>query len=55
MDKVITSPAGCVQIIYKNFRYRDMTIDERYEGWMRSDFKVHKVPAYDSVEVRILI
>jgi len=49
MDKVIV--AGNIKIVYKNFRYRDMTINERYEGWMRADFKVHKVQDYDSVEL----
>ena len=52
MDKVIT--LGTVQIVYKNYRLRNMTTNERYEGWMRSDFTTHKIPAWDSFEIQVI-
>jgi len=49
MDKIID--VGQFKLVYTNFRYRDMTTNERYEGWMRSDFTTHKLPKFDSFEI----
>ena len=38
-------------LLYTNYRIRKQTNEERYEGYMRSDFTSHKVPDFDSVEV----
>lgn len=36
---------------FVNYLERDLDNDERFEGWMRGDFKNRKISMYDSVRV----
>jgi hypothetical protein len=53
MSKTFIKPFGdgTFGFRYTNYRLRDMTNEERYEGNIRSDFSVRKIPMYDSLEV----
>lgn len=53
MSKTFIKPLGdgTFALRYTNYRMREMTNEERYEGNIRSDFSVKKIPEFDSVEV----
>lgn len=53
MIKVITSPNGLYAWRYPEYSERPMTNEERYEGWMRSDFANRKVPVLGSIREMI--
>ena len=53
MSKTFIKPFGdgTFAFRYINYRMREMTNEERYEGNIRSDISTKKIPTFDSVEV----
>ena len=50
-NKIVPIGKSGYAFAYENYHMRKMTNEERYEGYMRSDFSTHKVADFDNVEI----